>query len=564
MSVKKFSIKYKIIILLSIISFLPIFVIFGFNILYFSNRTLSSEGLEKECEKIISGFEEFAEDYYLEWYGYIWKQLEEKTKEVSDLKEDLLLSDEYTFYRLIVFNIYNETDIQPVSDNRYQITDVKSDGRIVTKYYTENKYNFRIRVISDNGEMVFDSNLLELFGDFETEIYSDFFKNAEDFLYDDEVMKVQSESEVSQILKSMTSASGTSYQKLYTFKHFNITDEFSGYLLLSNIYDETFSPKYFIEYFIDKDFIDGKQIIISIIISIILILNIVFPIIKLSKQTKEVIDKKGRVIKTELYASKRKDEIGDLSRSFSSLIQRLNDRIHFVEAFSSDVVHEFKNPLAAIRSSVDVMNDPDLNEEDRKELYKSINDEIHHLEVLLNEMRNISKIENLESDEGKENIPLGLFADNIIKRVKQSYPEVDFKVNFDSVYFARPDYIDRMLENLIDNAASFAMKSELKKVIVSFVQNKSERKKVSYIAIVVEDSGPGVQKGEEGKIFNRFYSHRDDVQKLKHSGLGLSIVKAIAESMNGKINVSKSENLGGAMFVVVLPLSGNLDEITNL
>ena len=90
------------------------------------------------------------------------------------------------------------------------------------------------------------------------------------------------------------------------------------------------------------------------------------------------------------------------------------------------------------------------------------------------------------------------------------------------------------------------------------------RVSVASIAIVVEDSGPGVQKGEEGKIFNRFYSHRDDVQKLKHSGLGLSTVKAIAESMNGKINVSKSENLGGAMFVVVLPLSGNLDEITNL
>ena len=548
-----FSLRFKIIILLFIISFLPIFVLIGLNILNYNNRNLSPNGMINECEKIVSDFEEFGNQFYSDV-----DEIFEKEFQLNNFE----YRDELTFYHALN-SIYNNEIIKSIK-NSSQIVDLKSDGKIVTKYYSGDKYNFRIRVISDNGEIVFDSNDLKIFGDYETEIYRDYFDDAEDFLYDRKVMECKSEKDVSQFVKTMLSSIGTNYKKIYTFKHFYIKDEFSGYLLLSNILDETFTPKFYVEHFIDKDFIDSKQIIISVIISIILIFTIVYPIEKLSKQTKDVMDKKGRVVKTELFGSKRKDEIGDLSRSFSSLIQRLNDRIHFIETFSSDVVHEFKNPLAAIRSSVDVMNDPDLNEEDRKELYKSINDEIHHLEVLLNEMRNISKIENLESDEGKENIPLGLFADNIIKRVKQSYPDVDFKVNFDSVYFARPDYIDRMLENLIDNAASFAMKSELKKVIISFVQNKSVRKKVSYIAIVVEDSGPGVQKGEEGKIFNRFYSHRDDVQKLKHSGLGLSTVKAIAESMNGKINVSKSENLGGAMFVVVLPLSGNLDEITNL
>lgn len=546
-----FSLRFRIIILLFIISFLPVFILIGLNILNYNNRNLSSEGMIKECEKIVLGFEEFGNNYYSE----VDKLLEEEFN-LYNYK----YRDELVFYHAIS-SIYKD-DKKPITNNSNQIIYIKSDGIIVTKYYTENKYNFRIRVISDNKEKIFDSNTENLLGDFETEIYKDYFNNAEEFFYDDEVLNVLSESGISQIVKLMTSFIGTKYEKLYTFKHFEIEGEFSGYVLLSNVLDETFSPKFFVEHFIDKYFIDSKQIVISLIISIILIFNIVYPIVKLSKQTKGVIDNKGRVVKTELYASKRKDEIGDLSRSFSSLIQRLNDRIHFVETFSSDVVHEFKNPLAAIRSSVDIMNDPNLNEEDRRELYKSINDEIHHLEVLLNEMRNISKIENLESDEGKENVTLGIFAENIINRIKQSYPDIDFKVNSDSVYFAKPDYIDRMLENLIDNAASFAMKSEVKKVIISFVQNKSERKKVSYIAIVVEDSGPGVQKGEEDKIFKRFYTHREDVQKLKHSGLGLSTVKAIVESMNGKIKVSKSENLGGAMFVVALPLSGDLDEIT--
>ena len=77
----------------------------------------------------------------------------------------------------------------------------------------------------------------------------------------------------------------------------------------------------------------------------------------------------------------------------SYLITRLNDKIHYIVTFSSDVVHEFKNPLAAIRSSVDIMNDSSLSEKEKLALYNSINDEIHHLEILLNDIRGISKVE---------------------------------------------------------------------------------------------------------------------------------------------------------------------------
>ena len=102
-----------------------------------------------------------------------------------------------------------------------------------------------------------------------------------------------------------------------------------------------------------------------------------------------MLDKKGRIITTELFAIKRNDEIGDLSRAFSLLIKNINDRIHYIESFSSDVAHEFKNPLAAIKSSIELIDNPNISENDRKELMDNAFAEIHHLELLLNSIRNI-------------------------------------------------------------------------------------------------------------------------------------------------------------------------------
>lgn len=299
----------------------------------------------------------------------------------------------------------------------------------------------------------------------------------------------------------------------------------------------------------------GFIMIISIMYTLIIHFRIYKPILQLSQETYESLDKNGNVIKTDFKALKHDDELGDISQAFATVIKRLDKRQKYIEVYSSDVVHEFKNPLAAIRSSVDIMNDPDLKSEDKQKLYKSINEEIHHLEVLLNDIRNISKIENQNDEEGKENVPVGLFTENILKRIKTNYDTVTFNFNCknqNKVYFIKPENLDRMLENLIDNAASFAVKSKQKKVSVS-IESIIEKDGKETMTIAVEDSGTGVPAGEEEKIFERFYTHREDEQKKDHSGLGLSTVKAIVDSMNGKIAVGKSEELGGAKFLIELP-----------
>ena len=332
-----------------------------------------------------------------------------------------------------------------------------------------------------------------------------------------------------------------------------IEDVVSDYILLFSV---RFYP------FVDKTSSFGAIILtffiilLAIIYSVIVHFRIYVPIIKLSQEAVGVIDQRGKVVKTDFKSSRINNELGDISRAMSYLITRLNDKIHYIETFSSDVVHEFKNPLAAIRSSVDIMNDSSLSEKEKLALYNSINDEIHHLEILLNDIRGISKVENQDNEEGKENVPVGMLAENIISRIKTNYPEVSYNLNCENkekTFSIRPENLDRILENLIDNAASFVV-TEPKKQINVIIRFEDYLSKKSYLVLIVEDSGHGVTKGEEEKIFTRFYSHRNDEQKKNHSGLGLSTVKAIVDSLNGKISIERSEELGGAKFIIELPV----------
>ena len=316
----------------------------------------------------------------------------------------------------------------------------------------------------------------------------------------------------------------------------------STYRILQNLY----------ELRLDLGKIFLRSLIVVILIAVFLAFRISYPLRKLAKQAADCADKKGRIFFTDFTGRKRHDEIGELSRSFTSLIGRLNRRIKFSQAFSSDIAHEFKNPLTAIRTSAELLGSSDLSENEKSELASAIVDEVSHLQTLLNGVRNISKIDAGVTD-GDEcaSVPVNSCANHIIERLKKKYPSVniEFFSNKDEINLPLPqDYFDRVAENLIDNAMSFGTE-----VSVSSVLEKDS------FCFSVEDNGKGVSEEALSKIFERFYSERDESQNnaFSHTGLGLSIVRAIADSLEGEICVSESEKLGGAKFCFSIPYKFN-------
>lgn len=326
----------------------------------------------------------------------------------------------------------------------------------------------------------------------------------------------------------------------------------STYRILQNLY----------ELRLDLAKIFLKSLVVVAFIALFLFLRISMPLKKLSRQTVQCADKKGRILFTNFIGSKRKDEIGELSRSFSTLIEKLNKKINFSQAFSSDISHEFKNPLTAIRSSAELLENSEISSTDRKELSNAIVEEVEQLQRLITGVRNISKIDAGDDfQEEIKNLPVNFYVSNIVENFQKKYESVTLECNLyaNEIFVSLPEtYLYRICDNLIGNAVSFGKKVVVSTSLVEPVHLKESK----FLVLSVEDDGPGIRDDITEKIFQRFYSDRDSsensvIQDKVHTGLGLSIVKAIVDSLEGDISVTKSENLGGALFKVMIPIRIN-------
>lgn len=344
---------------------------------------------------------------------------------------------------------------------------------------------------------------------------------------------------------------------LYSALPVMVDDEVIGIVLVSRSTWRILQNLYELRTDLAKIFL--LSLFFVVLIAFFLGFRISRPLKKLSKQTRDCADKKGRIDSEKIKqftGSRRRDEIGDLSRSFKTLIDKLDARIRYTQAFASDVNHEFKNPLAAIRSSAELLGDS-LSDEERKNFSGAITDEITHLEKLLTEVRNISKIDGTDAEENTETIPLEDFTKNLVSRIQKSFPDVTIDTlitGTSSSVNINPEYLERILSNLIENAAGFA-----NHIQVSLELNDSAKEHSKELFIIVSDNGKGIDESEYEKIFQRFYSNRpaatsEENTRQGHTGLGLSIVKSITDACEGKITVSRSSSLGGAEFKIHLPL----------
>lgn len=292
-----------------------------------------------------------------------------------------------------------------------------------------------------------------------------------------------------------------------------------------------------------------KFSIISLILSIPFIVFLIFrlsvPVKRLSKQTLDYSKINGKIEIDKLKYADKNNEIGDLSKSFSLLIQKLNKSIGNLESFSSDVVHELKNPITSICMNTELLlEDESISNKKDIELIQADAKEILSL---LNAMRENAKLLNYFSEEQEKTyINLRELLENQKITISAKYPDTNIKIisKSNSLLHENPVLIDRLLINILDNAASFGTE-----VLVT-VYSDNQKKNEPQLVVSIEDNGPGIPDEELNKIFKRFYSNREKTVHKEHSGLGLSNVKAISETINASIVISKSLTLGGTCFSI--------------
>jgi len=449
--------------------------------------------------------------------------------------------------------------------------DLEGEGERIIRTM-EKRHDARIRVIDSGGTLLVDSSLLDIvpgeqqentereasaeetllyrLATFPVRQYRKFFRAPQPPFQEATYYQTHTFLEGEEIVTALSgeygaatriSAGGQRSVTLYSALPIRSGDEVIGVVLVSQSTYRILSDLYVRRIEILRVFL--FSLIAAAVLSILMSMSITWPLKTLSDQAADILDGSGR-FREEFRFSGRRDEIGELSRSLRTFQTKLEKHIGFIESFASDVSHEFKNPLASIRSSTEMaLQTKSLEERDR--FITIAHEEVSRMERLLRGVREISRIDaGIEEDEWERFDVTGLieeYSKSKMERAADPDGFLSFSLPGYPLYISgSPDRLIQVIENLIDNAVSFTGAGG--SVHVSLVKQEEA------MELTVQDTGQGIPEEVQGKIFDRFFSYRPGGQKGGHSGLGLSIVKAIVEGYGGTISV-RSES-GGTRFTV--------------
>ena len=303
-----------------------------------------------------------------------------------------------------------------------------------------------------------------------------------------------------------------------------------------------------------KTFILRTAIFIGIVIFVFsFVLNRYFlkPIKNLVTYTKIVKEKSKK--KTNINELKsRNDELGMLSNSLDDMTNELQKRISHAENFSTDLVHEIRNPLTSLKSASEILYETE-NHEQRTKLIDILNHDVQRIERLITDYSQMLKDEVALSKEKMKKIDLKLIAKSVVDDFNNIYEakrgiQIILKdTNNQEEYFINgiENRIEQIIANLLDNSISFSDNN--KKILVEVSKNEREK-----ITLKVIDEGKGFKETSTNKIFDRFYSNRPD-NFGEHSGLGLNIVKNLVDLHGATIYASNNIMQKGANVEILFP-----------
>jgi two-component system sensor histidine kinase ChvG len=291
------------------------------------------------------------------------------------------------------------------------------------------------------------------------------------------------------------------------------------------------------------------SMVVAAVLSLLVSTTIARPLKALRDEANDLLDRRGR-LKGRFRGSGRSDEIGDLARSLEQLTARLEGHLRFIETFASDVSHEIKNPLAAVRTATEMLAEVD-DPADRERFLGIAQREVARMEQLLSAMREMTEIDARLDAEATAEVDLGALLARIVQGFRLRAPEgpqIELRLPETPVRVAAsPERLTQVFENLLDNAAGFAPPGTAVHIDLDEI--------LPFAAIVtVADHGPGIPEEHLHRIFDRFFSWRPDdpLSRQRHTGLGLAIVKAIVEGYGGAVT-ARNRTGGGAAFEVRLP-----------
>ena len=268
----------------------------------------------------------------------------------------------------------------------------------------------------------------------------------------------------------------------------------------------------------------------------------------LRNQAEGIIDEVGRV-KNTIIPSKSSDELGDLSRSFSSIVERLTQYTNYLENMSSRLSHELRTPVTVVRSSLENLGLNETNEGSKVYLERA-EEGISRLNLILTHMSEATRLEQMLQTSEKERIELREVVNGCVEGYKLAYTFNVFETDFPQypIYITGvPEYIAQLLDKLVANAVEFSREQQPIKVYCRTLRD--------HAILKVSNAGPFLPEEMKERIFDSMISVRSqERQKQPHLGMGLHIARLITEFHGGQIRAENRKDREGVIITVVIPL----------
>ena len=238
------------------------------------------------------------------------------------------------------------------------------------------------------------------------------------------------------------------------------------------------------------------------------------------------------------------DEIGDLSRSFTHVLQQLGDYNSYLRTLASKLSHELRTPLAIVTSSLENLEHEPLNESSAAYTARA-REGADRLRRILTAMSEASRVEELMQHADPEAFDLIVVLRSTVDAYRDVYKErtFDFDCSLDSAPAeGSPELLIQMLDKLVDNAVDFSSAGDVIKISLTDKDND--------LLLAVTNPGPPLPEQMRTQMFDSMVSMRAG-ESSRHLGLGLYIAKLIAEGHGGRIAADNVD--GGVVFEVRLP-----------
>ncbi|MDA1371918.1 MAG: proteobacterial dedicated sortase system histidine kinase [Proteobacteria bacterium] len=268
----------------------------------------------------------------------------------------------------------------------------------------------------------------------------------------------------------------------------------------------------------------------------------------LRNQAEGIIDESGRVQNT-IIASRNSDEIGDLSRSFSNIVERLTQYTSYLENMSSRLSHELRTPVTVVRSSLENLGMQE-NSPGSAIYLERAEEGIKRLNLILTNMSEATRLEQMLQTSEKEKIDLNRVIHGCVEGYKLAYPESKFELdvpNYPIHVNGVPEYIAQLLDKLIANAVEFSYADQS---IIVYCHTLRD-----HAVIKVSNAGPFLPEEMKDRLFDSMISVRpQEKQQQPHLGMGLHISRLITEFHGGQIRAENRSDIEGVVITLVMPL----------